>query len=99
MYTVIRNGKYLHTEKFIIGDIEVSPKPHENALFINDEWVIDADCFFAKTESTEALEFLNATDWQITRHKEEQDLEIETTLSNEEYLALITKRQLLRRKV
>lgn len=99
MYTVIRNGEYLHTEKLIIGDIEVPPKPHENAVFVNDEWIIDADFFFTKTESAEALEFLNSTDWQITRHKEEQDLEIETSLSNEEYLELITKRDESRRKV
>jgi hypothetical protein len=99
MHTVIRNGEYIHAEKLIFGDIEVPQKPHENAVFENNEWIIDVDYYFTETESAESLEFLNSTDWQIIRHKEEQDLGLETSLSDEEYLELITKRNKMRGKV
>lgn len=93
MFFVLRNGEYLETEQKIFGDIPVPKRPHPHSIFINGEWVINADSYFAEADKTEAQEFLNQTDWKIIRHKEQQDLGIETSLSNEEYLSLIAERQ------
>ncbi len=93
MYYVIRNGQYIESEKLLFKDIPVPQKPHEKAEFIDGNWVINADLLFAELDKKEAEESLNSTDWKVTRHKEQQDLGIETSLTNEEYLELITQRQ------
>lgn len=93
MYCVIRNGQYIESEKILFGDILVPQKPHEKAEYINGAWIINADLLFAELDKKEAEESLNSTDWKVTRHKEQQDLGIETSLTNEEYLELITQRQ------
>lgn len=93
MFFVIRNGEYLESEKLLFGDIQVPQKPHESAMFLNGEWIIDTDSYFSKIEKEEAQEFLNNTDWKISRHKEQLDLGIETSLTNDEYLKLISQRQ------
>lgn len=93
MYCVIRNGQYIESEKLLFGDVVVPKRPHENADFINGEWLINADILFAQADKEEAEAFLNSTDWQVIRHKEQQDLGIETSLSKDEYLELITQRQ------
>jgi len=43
--------------------------------------------------SKKALRYLNSTDWKVLRHIRETQLGVKTTLSNEEYVALETKRQ------
>lgn len=93
MFCVIRNGQYLETETKLFGDLEVPKKPHEKAFFLNGKWIIDADRLFKELDLKEAQEFLNNTDWKIIRHKEQLDLGIETSLSQEEYLNLIKERQ------
>ena len=93
MHCVIRNGQYIESEKLLFGDVVVPKRPHENADFINGEWLINADILFAQADKEEAEAFLNSTDWQVIRHKEQQDLGIETSLSEDEYLELITQRQ------
>lgn len=93
MFFVIRNGEYLESEKLLFGDIQVPQRPHEQSIFINNEWVINADDYFSKLDKTEAEKFLKETDWKILRHKEQQELGVETSLSEEEYLDLIIERQ------
>ena len=93
MYCVIRDGQYIESEKLLFGDVVVPKRPHEKADFINGEWLINADILFAQADKEEAEAFLNSTDWQVIRHKEQQDLGIETSLSEDEYLELITQRQ------
>lgn len=93
MFFVIRNGEYLESEKLLFGDIQVPQRPHEQSIFINNEWVINADEYFSKLDKTEAKKFLKETDWKILRHKEQQELGVETSLSEEEYLDLIIERQ------
>jgi len=93
MYCVIRNGQYIESEKILFGDMEVPKRPHENAEFINGSWLLNADLLFAELDKSEAEEFLQSTDWKVIRHKEQQDLGVETTLTQDEYLELITKRQ------
>lgn len=93
MFFVIRNDEYLESEKLLFGDIQVPQRPHEQSIFINNEWVINADEYFSKLDKTEAEKFLKETDWKILRHKEQQELGVETSLSEEEYLDLIIERQ------
>lgn len=93
MFYVIRNGEYLETDTLLFNDVKVPQRPHENAIYMNGAWIFDADSYLSKIEKEEAQEFLNNTDWKITRHKEQQDLGIETSLTDDEYLELITQRQ------
>lgn len=93
MFFVIRNDEYLESEKLLFGDIQVPQRPHEQSIFINNEWVINADEYFSKLDKTEAEKFLKETDWKILRHKEQQELGVEASLSEEEYLDLIIERQ------
>ena len=80
MYSVIRDGVYLETDTLLFGDLKVPKKPHEYAIFLNGEWVLDTDTYFQSLDKSEA-------------YKEEKDLGITTTLSEGEYLDLIAKRQ------
>lgn len=93
MFFIIRNGEYLETEKKSLGDIEVPKRPHDNAIYVNNEWIIDADTYFYDLDKSEAAEFLKNTDWKIMRHKEQQELGVELSLTEEEYIELIIERQ------
>lgn len=93
MFFVIRNGEYLESEKLLFGDIQVSQRPSEHSILIDNEWVINADSYFLELDKSEASDFLKNTDWKILRHKEQQELGVETSLSEEEYLELIIERQ------
>lgn len=93
MYCVIRNGEYLETEKLLFGDIQVPQRPHEKAQFVNGKWVFNADLYFSELDKQEAKDFLNSTDWKILRHKEQEELGLETSLTKEEYINLIQERQ------
>ncbi|MGA1870243.1 MAG: hypothetical protein ACMUJM_17025 [bacterium] len=42
---------------------------------------------------------LRGTDWKITRHREQLEMEIATSLTDEEYQALLTERQKARSEV
>lgn len=97
MFFVIRNGEYLESEKLLFGDIQVQQRPNEHSILINNEWIIDADKYFSELDKSDAEEFLKDTDWKILRHKEQQELGIETSLSEEEYINLIIERQERRR--
>jgi len=47
----------------------------------------------------EALQFLNDSDWKILRHKDQLDLGVETSLTAEEFTALIQERQNARLRI
>lgn len=93
MFFVIRNGEYLESEKLLFGDIQVPQRPNEHSILINNEWIINADKYFSELDKSDAEKFLKDTDWKILRHKEQQELGIKTSLSEEEYIDLIAKRQ------
>lgn len=99
MYSIIRNGEYLCTDKILLGDIQVPEKPHENAFYVNGEWVLDADEFFVNNDSKEGLDFLNSTDWKVIRHQDQLALGIETSLCEEEYFQLLQQRQQARERI
>ncbi|HIS83464.1 TPA: hypothetical protein IAD41_07665 [Candidatus Scatenecus faecavium] len=93
MYSVLRDGIYTITDTKLFGDLEVPEKPHEYCVFINDEWVLDANAYFNSLDKDEAELFLKNTAEQVSLYREEKDLGIETTLSESEYLELIAKRR------
>jgi len=99
MKSILRNGEYLLVEKTNLNDIEVPIRPHSDAIFQNGQWVLDADILVSKTASKEALAFLSSTDWKVIRHRDQLALNIETSLSEEEYILLLGKRQQARREV
>lgn len=43
--------------------------------------------------TNQSLQFLDDTDWKVTRHRDQLALGIETSLTNEEYINLLTQRQ------
>lgn len=49
--------------------------------------------------NNEALEYLSSTDWLMQRHADQLALSIPTSLTNSEYLDILTKRQSYREKV
>ncbi|MCG8336758.1 MAG: hypothetical protein MJE63_19810 [Proteobacteria bacterium] len=50
-------------------------------------------------ESWDSIIFLRGTDWKVTRHRDQLDMGIETSLSDDEYKQLLQERQLARGKV
>jgi len=44
----------------------------------------------------EARQFLADTDWKITRHKEQVEMNIETSMTDQEYITLLQERQSVR---
>jgi hypothetical protein len=46
----------------------------------------------SRATNKENQAFLDSTDWMCTRHRDQIELGIETTLSNEEFLELLKKR-------
>ena len=44
-------------------------------------------------KSIDARHFLNETDWQVLRHRDQKDLGLETSLTEQEYKELLQKRQ------
>ena len=99
MKTVIRNGEYLFVENLMLNDIEVPERPIPDATFENGEWVVNLDSFFSEADSEEATKFLNDSDWKVIRHMDQLGLGVETSLTADEYLALLRERQEARKKV
>ncbi len=99
MKTVIRNGEYLFVENLMFNDIEVPERPIPTATFENGEWVVNLDSLFSEADSEEASKFLTNSDWKVIRHRDQLALGVETSLTSDEYLALLQERQEARKKV
>ena len=99
MESVIRNGEYIFTETVLLNDIIVPVRPHENAIYTNGEWVLNIDELLEKANSADGLELLKSTDWKVLRHQDQLVLNVETTLTQEEYLELLQQRENARNEV
>ncbi|CEE95020.1 hypothetical protein XNA1_4890024 [Xenorhabdus nematophila str. Anatoliense] len=58
-----------------------------------------ANCEFVKSQSEldrDNLLYLKSTDWLVTRHRDQLSLDIESSITNEEYQSLLIKRQTAR---
>lgn len=89
------------------------PIPKERIIYINgkvadsNDYVLIDEKFVKKTKAiekllatnTEARNYLNDTDWLVMRHRDQVDSNQETSLSQDQYLDLLAKRQAARNKV
>lgn len=87
--------------------------PKERIIYINgkvadsNDYVLIDEKFVKKTKAvekllatnTEARNYLNDTDWLVMRHRDQVDSSQETSLSQDQYLDLLAKRQAARNKV
>lgn len=72
----------------------------DNYLFINGEYIPKSKELETQiSTNTEARIFLDESDWLVIRHRDQQELGIETSLTDDEYLNLLKKRQKARQKV
>lgn len=54
---------------------------------------VDSSVLYNRQQNEEKLSFLASTDWKILRHLREKALGVETSISEEEYIALEQERQ------
>ena len=72
----------------------------ENYVCINEKYVKKTKAVTnLLNTNTEVKNYLNDTDWLVIRHRDQLDLKQETSLTNEQYLDLLAKRQYARERV
>lgn len=101
-------------KKIPTPNIEITDEEWKEALAINANCVdVEAKTLFRKDfrtqeeideentikQNKEALKYLSDTDWLMQRHADQLALSIPTSLTNSEYLDILTKRQSYREKV
>ena len=81
---------------YINGKIEDS----DNYVFLNGKYVRKTKAIINLINTNEeAKNYLNDTDWLVIRHRDQLALGQTTSLTNEQYLDLLTKRQAARERV
>lgn len=91
------------------GFVELSEDMFMRTIQETDgEWRISADGVLEKFDFTMTAEHIaavervwrdeqvNATEWLVTRHRDEQDMQLATTLTAEQFAELLVYRQALR---
>ncbi len=72
----------------------------DNYVFINNKYVKKTKAITDLVNTNyESKKYLNDTDWLVIRHRDQLDLKQQTSLTQEQYLDLLTKRQAAREKV
>lgn len=72
----------------------------ENYILINNKYVKKTKAITELVNTNnESKKYLNETDWLVIRHRDQLDLKQETSLTHEQYLDLLAKRQAAREKV
>ena len=72
----------------------------ENYILINNKYVKKTKAITELVNTNnESKKYLNETDWLVIRHRDQLDLKQETSLTQEQYLDLLAKRQAAREKV
>lgn len=76
-------------------------EPYLGCLYSDGEFIEPpkTDLEIQLDESMKARQFLRETDWQVTRHRDQIDMGITTSLADDEYKTLLTERQAAREKV
>jgi len=81
---------------YINGKIEDS----DNYVFLNGKYVRKTKAITNLINTNEeAKNYLNDTDWLVIRHRDQLALGQTTSLTNEQYLDLLAKRQAARERV
>ncbi len=87
--------------------------PKENIIYIDgkicniDDYVFINEKYVKKTKAVsnlintnnESRNYLADTDWLVIRHRDQLDLKQETSLTEEQYIDLLNKRQAARERV
>ncbi|MBQ9246474.1 hypothetical protein IJ182_09435 [bacterium] len=81
---------------YINGRIEDS----KNYIYVNGKYIRKTNNIENTVNTnSEARKYLNNTDWLVIRHRDQIELNIETSLTQEEYIDLLEKRQQARERV
>ena len=89
---------YLSRERIIYVDGKVADM--NNYVFINGKYIKKTRAIENLLNTNdEAKHYLNDTDWLVIRHRDQLALGQTTSLTNEQYLDLLTKRQAARERV
>lgn len=75
---------------------ELIGKIYDNGRFIDEE---KDELYFIAKRNEDCLDFLQSTDWKIARHREQKELGIETSMSDDDYQKLMEERQAARSKI
>ncbi len=95
---VITYSGNIPKERIIYVDGKVADM--NNYVFINGKYVKKTRAIENLLNTNdEAKHYLNDTDWLVIRHRDQLALGQSTSLSNEQYLDLLAKRQVAREKV
>jgi len=89
---VISEGKSIEDAEEVIPADDSHPVMYRFLKEFSVEYVEIVDPSIAQN----AQEFLNATDWKVIRHLGQKALNIATSMTEEEYLALEAERQVKR---
>lgn len=95
---VITYSGNIPQERLIYVDGKVADM--NNYTFINGKYVKKTKAIEnLLNNNDEAKHYLNDTDWLVIRHRDQLALGQTTSLTNEQYLDLLTKRQAARERV
>lgn len=81
---------------------DIIPNEFDKWNYELNQWIEDKDLINRIQQekiNKESRQFLAETDWKVIRHKDQLDLNIQTSLTNEEYIELLQLRQQAREKV
>lgn len=71
-----------------------------NFVYLNGKYVKNTKAVASILENNKtARNYLTDTDWLVIRHRDQLDLNLETSLNNDQYIDLLNKRQEARKQV
>lgn len=71
-----------------------------NFVYLNGKYVKNTKAVADILENNKAARnYLTDTDWLVIRHRDQLDLNLETSLNNDQYIDLLNKRQEARKQV
>lgn len=71
-----------------------------NYVYLNGKYVKNTKAVANILENNKtARNYLTDTDWLVIRHRDQLDLNLETSLNNDQYIDLLNKRQEARKQV
>ena len=96
------NGESFDPPQF--QDVEIVPSQHEmQEMHIPGSYEVEIEDITSQLEqekaNAEAQAFLDASDWKVLRHRDQQDIGLATSLSGEEFQELLQQRQMAREAI
>ena len=98
-YYKIKDGYLVGITNSIDENSISLPEGYVNEKILYDNaYSVDANGMVSLSDKYLSKRNLDNTDWKMVRHRDQKDLNIETTLTDEKYQELLTKRQSWREK-